>query len=220
MKGLVYSQYYATQKALWTYLGIGLLLGTGLTVMDLEGAYNLISLVILMFSISAAMDHLKNEAAADWYKYTVTLPVNRKEIVQAHYAYYFISVGLGLALVVLVFFVRYLLGMDDITQSLSAIMLGIGVCLFISIFYPCTYIVGADKSNVIQMIITVVIIAAYIIFNTVTLMIGGNMYGTGYDAMQHASFELGRMFIFLAITFVIALLGYFIGLNRFKNKNL
>lgn len=57
---------------------------------------------------------------------------------------------------------------------LSAIMLGIGVCLFLSVVYPCPYNIGADKSNMIQMV----------------------------------------------ITFVIALLGFFIGLNRFKNQSL
>lgn len=57
MKGLIYSQYYSTQKALWIYLGIGLLLGIGFTAVDLEGFQPLISLIILMFSVSAATDN-------------------------------------------------------------------------------------------------------------------------------------------------------------------
>lgn len=114
---------------------------------------------------------------------------------------------------------RYLLGFGNITQFLSAIMLGLGICLLVSLFYPCTYVVGAEKSNVIQMIITAIIIVTYIVFNTVTLIIGSHMYGTGYDATLHTGFELGRMSIFLAFTLVIALLGYFIGLNKFKNQN-
>ncbi|WP_341776549.1 ABC-2 transporter permease [Staphylococcus simulans] len=219
MKGLIYSQYYSTQKALWIYLGIGLLIGIGLTAIDLEGSNSFASLIILMFSVSAATDNLKNEASAGWYKYAITLPVSRKEIVQAHYAYYFISAGLGFAIVLFIFTGRYLLGFGNITQFLSAIMLGLGICLLVSLFYPCTYVVGAEKSNVIQMIITAIIIVTYIVFNTVTLIIGSHMYGTGYDATLHTGFELGRMSIFLAFTLVIALLGYFIGLNKFKNQN-
>lgn len=64
MKGLIYSQYYSTQKALWIYLGIGLLIGIGLTAIDLEGSNSFASLIILMFSVSAATDNLKNEASA------------------------------------------------------------------------------------------------------------------------------------------------------------
>ncbi|MGV2994753.1 ABC-2 transporter permease, partial [Streptococcus porcinus] len=139
MKGLIYSQYYSTQKALWIYLGIGLLIGIGLTAMDLEGSNSFASLIILMFSVSAATDNLKNEASAGWYKYAITLPVSRKEIVQAHYAYYFISAGLGFAIVLFIFTGGYLLGFGNITQFLSAIMLGLGICLLVSLFYPCTY---------------------------------------------------------------------------------
>lgn len=219
MKGLIYSQYYSTQKALWIYLGIGLLLGIGFTAVDLEGFQPLISLIILMFSVSAATDNLKNESAAGWYKYAITLPVSRKEIVQAHYAYYFLSAGLGLAIVLFIFAGRYLLGFGTITESLSAIMLGIGICLLVSLFYPCTYVVGADKSNIIQMIITGIIVVTYIVYNTVTLIIGGYMYGSGNDAMQHTGFELGRMSIFLVFALILALFGYFIGLNKFKNQN-
>ncbi|MDT4010634.1 ABC-2 transporter permease [Staphylococcus simulans] len=219
MKGLIYSQYYSTQKALWIYLGIGLLLGIGFTAVDLEGFQPLISLIILMFSVSAATDNLKNEAAVGWYKYAITLPVSRKEIVQAHYAYYFLSAGLGLAIVLFIFAGRYLLGFGTITESLSAIMLGIGICLLVSLFYPCTYVVGADKSNIIQMIITGIIVVTYLVYNTVTLIIGGYMYGSGNDAMQHTGFELGRMSIFLVFALILALFGYFIGLNKFKNQN-
>ncbi|ERS94465.1 ABC-2 transporter permease [Staphylococcus simulans] len=219
MKGLIYSQYYSTQKALWIYLGIGLLLGIGFTAVDLEGFQPLISLIILMFSVSAATDNLKNEAAAGWYKYAITLPVSRKEIVQAHYAYYFLSAGLGLAIVLFIFAGRYLLGFGTITESLSAIMLGIGICLLVSLFYPCTYVVGADKSNIIQMIITGIIVVTYLVYNTVTLIIGGYMYGSGNEAMQHTGFELGRMSIFLVFALILALFGYFIGLNKFKNQN-
>ncbi|MHD0396835.1 ABC-2 transporter permease [Staphylococcus simulans] len=219
MKGLVYGQYYATQKALWTYLGIGLLLGIGFTAIDLEGFQPLISLIILMFSVSAATDNLKNEAAAGWYKYAVTLPVSRKQIVQAHYAYYFLSAGLGLAIVLFIFAVRYALGFGTMTEYLSAIILGAGVCLLVSLFYPCTYVVGADKSNMIQIIITAMIVVTYIVYNTVTLIIGGYMYGTGNDAIQHTGFELGRMSIYLAFALILALLGYFIGLNKFKKQN-
>lgn len=219
MKGLIYSQYYSTQKALWIYLGIGLLIGVGLTAIDLKGSNSFASLIILMFSVSAATDNLKNEASAGWYKYAITLPVSRKEIVQAHYAYYFISAGLGFAIVLFIFTGRYLLGFGTITQFLSAIMLGLGICLLVSLFYPCTYVVGAEKSNMIQMIITAIIIVTYIVFNAVTLIIGGYMYGTGYDATLHTGFELGRMSIFLAFALVLALLGYFIGLSKFKNQN-
>lgn len=98
-------------------------------------------------------------------------------------------------------------------------MLGIGICLLVSLFYPCTYVVGADKSNIIQMIITGIIVVTYLVYNTVTLIIGGYMYGSGNDAMQHTGFELGRMSIFLVFALILALFGYFIGLNKFKNQN-
>ena len=85
--------------------------------------------------------------------------------------------------------------------------------------YPFTYSVGADKSNMIQVIVTVIALGFFFVFNFISLIIGGSIYESGGDAMQHLEFELIRQSVFIMVSLIVTVVGYFIGLNKFKKTN-
>lgn len=219
MIGMIYSQYYVTKNMLILYLIIALLAGIFFTVLGNEDSANLVAIIIIAFTVTAPTDNLKNEAAANWYKYAITMPVTRKQIVLGHYAYYFITVGLGLVVALVIFAVRLMIGMNNLTQVIAALLIGISFSFLLSLLYPFTYAVGSDKSNLIQMVITVLLVVIYIAFNVVTLLIGGMIYGTGEAAMHHAAFEISRTFLFLIFSFLIALGGYLFAVHKFNKQN-
>lgn len=218
MKGLILGQYYATVKALIIYLIIAVLI-TLLMAFSGGESSGLLSLLIVMFAISAGTDNLKNEASAEWYKYAVTLPVSRKQIVQSHYGYYLITMLIGVGITLIGLVAGSLLGNLEMTNVIEAFGISFSIGLLMTLLYPFTYSVGADKSNMIQIIVGVIVLFIFFVFNFISLIIGGTIYESGEDAMQHIEFELIRQAIFIIISLVVTAAGYFIGLNKFKKTN-
>ena len=218
MKGLILGQYYATVKALIIYLIIAVLI-TLLMAFSGGESSGLLSLLIVMFAISAGTDNLKNEAAAEWYKYAVTLPVSRKQIVQSHYGYYLITMLIGVGITLIGLVAGSLLGNLEMANVIEAFGISFSIGLLMTLLYPFTYSVGADKSNMIQVIVTVIALGFFFVFNFISLIIGGSIYESGGDAMQHLEFELIRQSVFIMVSLIVTVVGYFIGLNKFKKTN-
>ncbi|KOR12994.1 hypothetical protein AMC75_06955 [Staphylococcus carnosus] len=218
MKGLIIGQYYATAKALITYLIISILLAIGVSYFGGSGS-DFMCLLIVMLMVSAATDNLKNEAEAQWYKFAVTLPVSRKQIVQSHFLYYLITMMIGVGIVIIALIAGIMFGTIAVVNAVTTLGICLSIGLWVLLMYPFTYSVGADKSNMIQVIVTIIALGFFFVFNFISLIIGGSIYESGGEAMQHLEFELIRQSIFIVISLIAAAAGYFIGLNKFKKTN-
>lgn len=218
MKGLIIGQYYATAKVLSIYLIISILLALGVIFLSGSGS-GFVCLLIVMLMVSAATDNLKNEAEAQWYKFAVSLPVSRKQIVQSHYLYYLITMMMGVGIVIVTLIAGIMLGTISVVNAVTTFGICLSIGVWVLLMYPFTYSVGADKSNMIQVIVTVIALGFFFVFNFISLIIGGSIYESGGDAMQHLEFELIRQSVFIMVSLIVTVVGYFIGLNKFKKTN-
>ena len=97
---------------------ISILLALGVIFLSGSGS-GFVCLLIVMLMVSAATDNLKNEAEAQWYKFAVSLPVSRKQIVQSHYLYYLITMMMGVGIVIVTLIAGIMLGTISVVNAVT-----------------------------------------------------------------------------------------------------
>ena len=217
MTGLLKNNFYGALESGVIFLAFFLVAGLGVLI---SGDAVLLNILILVpptsFAISPASSFRK-EASTKWNKYELTAPVRRKDIVKSRYINHVLWVLIGIAtsavfagLMLSVHGNRYFhYGLRDILLLSCA---SLGTSLFMgAIFYPVTYLLGADKSE--AAIIIGLLGAVGLTAGTLWLMNAAN----GFQAVSDPGFYL-CLSVFTAIAIVFFLLSYFLSVFIYRGK--
>lgn len=151
MRGLLLTNYYLVYRTFFMFMGIAIL-GAGFVFYFGDASmYRLIATFIILFAAIPALEVIKYESKSGYEKYALTLPVNRSNIVQSHYFFYFLVVIIGTLLSYGVFYVYGLVSGTPIDDGIfKSVSLGTFIILNAgAIAYPLLYIFGAEKSDAI-----------------------------------------------------------------------
>ena len=156
MKGLLLKElygFYAIGKSLLlipaVILGLFLLNGEGATLYAL---FSILPPVVSRISIILATSSINMDSASKWNSYAVTLPVSRRQIIQAKYL---ICIGAGCLIQILVLILRLAFsGGEGWTGILVESLVTMGVQVVpVSILFPLMIRFGPEKSRLILALI-------------------------------------------------------------------
>lgn len=214
MKGLLLVQYYSTYKNLYTYLVIGIFLSIFLILAKFPNNKYLATILILAFVTSTALDFLHQEEKVGWDKFQNTLPTSTNKIVQSHALFYLLTVLISASVSFILLFITG----SNIIETISITMVTIAIGLQLYIYYFLAYILGSERSNIIQFISFVLISLSYILFNTISLVIGVSIFDNSINAIKSSSFLLSRSFVYTLISFFIFIIIYNVNIFFRKSK--
>ncbi len=108
----------------------------------------LVSMLSILLVVMPALDVIKYEGKSGYDKYVLTLPVNRRHIVQSHYLFYFLTVIYGALLSYAIFYIYGLVSNTPVDGILQIINFGTFIVLLTgAINYPLYYIFGPEKAD-------------------------------------------------------------------------
>ncbi|WP_436951305.1 ABC-2 transporter permease [Staphylococcus xylosus] len=149
MRGLLINQYYTNKQTIIKYVIWAIAAGAIFSYMNL-----LFSIYVMIIAITTpAIDNLKKDENSGWDRFISTLPLSRNTYVLSSYSFYFMLTIIGLLASTLITFINTL----DLTISLNAIFISLSVAFQYSLIFTLTYKLGTDKSNMIQIIASLII---------------------------------------------------------------
>ncbi|HEQ3959487.1 TPA: ABC-2 transporter permease, partial [Streptococcus pyogenes] len=149
MKGLLINQYYTNKQTIIKYVVWAIIAGAIFSYMNL-----IFSIYLVIIAITTpAVDNLKKDENSGWDKFISTLPISRKKYVISSYIFYFILAIIGLLASFIMTFINTL----EVTMMLNVIMISLSVAFQYSLIFTITYYLGTDKSNMIQIIASLII---------------------------------------------------------------
>ncbi|MFB3176130.1 ABC-2 transporter permease [Staphylococcus pseudintermedius] len=214
MKGLLLAQYYSNFKNFYIYLMTGIILSIFLILANFPNNKYLATILILAFVTSTALDFLKQEEKVGWDKFQNTLPISTNKIVQSHALFYLFTVSIS----IFVSFVLLFITKTNIIEIISITMVTFSIALQLYIYYLLTYILSSERSSIIQFISFIFISFSYILFNTISLVIGASIFGNGNNAIENSLFLLVRSFIYMLISFIFFIIIYKLNILIRKSK--
>src|SRR5699024_787648 len=110
--------------------------------------------------ISPATENLKNEKDSKWMYFVSTLPYSRNTYVSSHFAFYSLLAFTGMV----VSLVINAIVAGSIVSGVNSALLGTGFIALYSLIFPFTFKMGAEKSNVIFMIVSIIVVILFFIY--------------------------------------------------------
>ncbi|RIO75765.1 ABC-2 transporter permease, partial [Staphylococcus gallinarum] len=149
MRGLLINQYFANKQTIIKYVIWAVVAGAIFSYMNL-----LFSLYIIIISITTpAIDNLKKDENSGWDKFISTLPLSRNTYVLSSYTFYFLFTIIGVLASTLFTYINTL----NLITTMNAIFICLSVSFQYSLIFTLTYKLGTDKSNMIQIIASLII---------------------------------------------------------------
>jgi hypothetical protein len=165
----------------------------------------------IFFMMLPALEVLKQEDKTQFDRFKLTLPVSRGTIVRSHYLFYLtLVVGAGL-LVILLLNAYMLITGNPIENVVMRILPFVFMGLIAGSFaYPCLYLFGANKSDII--IIISVFAAFWIMYWGLPLLTQSIPYLTEIPASL-------TTVLFVLVSACMYLLSYVISNTMYKKKD-
>lgn len=114
----------------------------------------------MMLMTTPATDNLKHDKETKWVNFIPTLPITRTKYIYSQFLFYLL-----LTLISLLISEFILISIqNDIYISIISGIIGMSAVLQFSIVYPLTFKLGTDKSNIIFMITSFIVIFIFFIF--------------------------------------------------------
>lgn len=210
MKGLIQNNLYSMENSIL----IAFIISVFLAVLPLSGVNPtflpmIISMQIFVFVVNICTS-LRADETAKWNKFELTLPVKRSNLVLAKYFSIIILIFIGMIMgtVTMVLSSHF-----DYTVSRSMLVYGFeyGLTLSIlsmSIMYPLTLVLGAEKSEIIF------ILSAFATIGIMLLI--AKVLSTWTDGMNLRSPLVGAASVMIAI--VAFVLSYFVSVIIHNRK--
>lgn len=164
MRGLLLNQYYAVSRSLLLYLVIGSLISAFLLFLSIPYTKMIGALIVILLFITPAFEVLKRESNSGWDKYIMVLPFQRSKIVEGHFVFYIILSIVGVFVSTGIVVVSSLLpGNNSMDLATVAMIINcFSVVIFLgAIVYPFAYLLGANRTDGIILISTMVVIFVY-----------------------------------------------------------
>ena len=174
MWGLIIKDLYNLKRQLALY---GIIGGVYLAVAGVSGNVSVFIGMIMMFTAMIPLSAIAYDERAKWDKYSLTMPVSRKQIVAGKYLLGLLVLAAGGALSLISVL---LMGSADVSENLITVAVLLGVCLlYISILVPVVFKLGTERARYVMMII---IFVPFLVIVTAAKFMGGAA------AEQNASF--------------------------------
>ncbi len=148
IRGLILKDLYNTKRSAKVLLVIMLVYGgISLTSRDLSATVGLTTMVSLLLPISA----FSFDQASHWSSFALTLPITRRQLVTARYAFSFLMVLCASFFLLLSTLIAHLIGNTDYLDGLLTFLLSISVVLTVlSITIPAVYHFGPERGRMIM----------------------------------------------------------------------
>ncbi|KHL93025.1 hypothetical protein QW71_26090 [Paenibacillus sp. IHB B 3415] len=154
MRGLLLNNYYSLQNNIKTSLGIALaLLLVSFVAADHSVMNSIVAAQILIFSVSIGSS-LQMDEASKWSKLEITMPIQRKTVINAKYLSFILLILTGSAVSIVTPALTYVRGIDTTHFNLSTgFTFGLSLSIStISIYYPVILKFGVEKSEMMIMV--------------------------------------------------------------------
>lgn len=156
MNGLLLLNYYTNRKSIFTYFAIGVIICTVFSMyVPLTSSF-----FLMMLMTTPATDNLKHDKETKWVNFIPTLPITRAKYIYSQFLFYLLLALISL----LISSIILILIQNDIYISIISGIIGISAILQFSIVYPLTFKLGTDKSNIIFMVTSFIVIFIFFIF--------------------------------------------------------
>ena len=148
IRGLILKDLYNTRRSAKVLLVILLVYGgISLTSRDLSATVGLTTMYSLLLPISA----FSFDQASHWSSFALTLPITRRQLVTARYAFSILMVLCASFFLLLSTLIAHLIDSADMLDGLLAFLFSISVVLIIlSITIPSVYHFGPDRGRMIM----------------------------------------------------------------------
>lgn len=217
MKGLIKNSIYGAMGS--AYILFAFFAIFGIVVMITAN-----STLLLIFSITCvtgfafnALSAFRKEAATNWRKYVITLPIRRRDIVKSRYIHHLIWVFVGMVIAVVFIVLTILIHgnlffNDKIRDPFAIFWIDIGIPLLMgSVFYPLILLVDSDKSEILMVISLIVAVGLTAAFVWIV-----NMH-FGFAPVNLTEFFIG-MFIYIGMVSISFFSSYYISLIFINRK--
>lgn len=154
MRGLLLNNYYSLQNNIKTSLGIALaLLLVSFVAADHTVMNSIVAAQILIFSVGIGSS-LQMDEASKWSKLEITMPIQRKTVINAKYLSFILLILTGTAVSIVTPALIYVRGIDTTHFNLSTgFTFGLSLSIStISIYYPVILKFGVEKSEMMIMV--------------------------------------------------------------------
>lgn len=212
MKGLFLNNFYSSIGNIKLFLIIVLTVAVTVLVTGNPTALELfVYIATTALSVNAVVSSRK-DAVSNWNKFEITMPVQRKDIVQSKYLIYVFWLAAGVILALAVTSVTMFIHgnrslLDGMSNFYSMFVLGIGISLFTgALFFPVACLAGIDKSE------TILIISVLLAIGLTVLIL--------YGLNQFISNFVVRMAAFIIIYLVFFAASYVLTLGIYSKKEL
>ncbi len=166
MWGLIIKDLYNLKRQLALY---GIIGGVYLAVAGVSGNVSVFIGMIMMFTAMIPLSAIAYDERAKWDKYSLTMPVSRKQIVAGKYLLGLLVLAAGGALSLISVL---LMGSADVSENLITVAVLLGVCLlYISILVPVVFKLGTERARYVMMII---IFVPFLVIVTAAKFMGGS----------------------------------------------
>ncbi|HCY7039990.1 ABC-2 transporter permease [Staphylococcus epidermidis] len=207
MKGLLINQYYTNKQTIIKYVVWAIIAGAIFSYMNL-----IFSIYLVIIAITTpAVDNLKKDENSGWDKFISTLPISRKKYVISSYIFYFILAIIGLLASFIMTFINTL----EVTMMLNVIMISLSVAFQYSLIFTITYYLGTDKSNMIQIIASLIIPFSLAILYGVLEIFN---YSFSKEPLFTIINDTNVAFIYFIFSIIVLIVSIFLSVQKFCRK--
>ena len=207
MKGLLINQYYTNKQTIIKYVVWAIIAGAIFSYMNL-----IFSIYLVIIAITTpAVDNLKKDENYGWDKFISTLPISRKKYVISSYIFYFILAIIGLLASFIMTFINTL----EVTMMLNVIMISLSVAFQYSLIFTITYYLGTDKSNMIQIIASLIIPFSLAILYGVLEIFN---YSFSKEPLFTIINDTNVAFIYFIFSIIVLIVSIFLSVQKFCRK--
>ena len=216
MKGLLKNNFMGVIENLKLLFPLTIIFGIIVSVTGNASLLSIYSLSIAPILSILVVLCMRKETLSKWYKYKLSLPVKRNDIVQSYYISHLCWCIGGMAIVTFFMLLTVIVHGNQYFQygfrdAISLIFGGGILALFIgSFFYPLYYFFGVEKiemTAIISLVISVAVIVGISLL--INIFIGGDVSDTTYYI------SLAAISMITCITFVCS---YLLSTFIFKTK--
>ncbi|HHX71111.1 MAG: ABC-2 transporter permease [Miniphocaeibacter sp.] len=212
MKGLILKDLYylkSMKNALIVFMGLWVL--NFMTKSNYFASLLMISYINGVMSIQTIYEEEKN----NWNKYSLTMPINKSEIVMSKYllTFFTIIVSILIGLICLMLFNNFSININ--TLSIVAMVIGLNL-IFFSLYILIAIKYGMEKSTIMLFIfIGVMVLTILFLYNKLPLV--KEMFQNIFYRFNSIN-ETGVIFLSIGIGLFLYILSMIVSIKIFKNK--
>lgn len=218
MKGLLRNNFIGVLENMKVIFPIVIILGIILVAIGNPSMLPIFSIAVTpIFSIVVVLC-LSKEAHSKWYKYKLSLPVTRKNIIQSYYICHLFWCAAGMTVVTVFMALTVLFHGNQyfyygFRDAITLILVGAVLAILIgSAFYPLYCLLGAARAEVIAVIS---VILSILIVAGLTAIVNAL---TGDNGVSNTTYYIS-LFAIVIITSIIFIASYALSTALFKNKD-